>query len=95
MCNLCDNFEIEDARHFILHCPFFQNEREPMYNEFNKVDDNSGTILNKCNTDMFYILFGRTVDGLKEYQMERIWLIVLEFVSSMYKDIVKRQRGIG
>ena len=27
MCDLCSKFELEDARHFILRCPYFLSER--------------------------------------------------------------------
>ena len=95
MCDLCDRYEIEDARHLILHCPFFHNSRTTMVEKINEVEDNADFDLNECNVDMLYILLGRTVDGLNETQMEDIWLFALEFVYSMYREIVKHRRGIG
>ena len=56
---------------------------------------NANFMLNDFNVDMLYIHLGRNVEGLSEIQMEKIWLIALEFVSSVYKEIVKRRRGIG
>ena len=66
-----------------------------MLEDINDVEMNANFMLNDCTVDMLYILLGRKVEDLSEIQMEKIWLIALEFVSSMYKEIVKRRRGIG
>ena len=63
MCDLCDRYEIEDARHLILHCPFFPNARTIMFEKINEVEENADFVLNECNVDMLYILLGRMVDG--------------------------------
>ena len=60
-----------------------------MFEEINEVEDNADFVLNECNVDMLYILLGRMVDGLNETQMEKICLLALENISSMYKEIVK------
>ena len=95
MCDLCDRYEVEDARHLILHCPFFHNMRTSMSEKIDEVEVDANFVLNECNVDMLYILLGRTVVGLNDTQMEKIWLIALEFVYSIYREIVKRRRGIG
>ena len=72
MFDLCDNFEIEDARHIVLHCPFFQYERDLMFNEIQRYDAHILPALNGCNVDMLYILLGRNIHGLTDVQMEQI-----------------------
>ena len=64
MCDLCDRFEIEDARHLILHCSFFHNSRTSMFESINEVEMSADFVLNECNVDVLYILLGRMVDGL-------------------------------
>ena len=66
-----------------------------MFESTNEVEVSADFILNECNVDVLYILLGRMVDGLDEVQMEKIWLIALEFVSAMYKGIVKYRRGMA
>ena len=52
-------------------------------------------VLNDGSSDMLYILLGRTVDGLDEESSERLSVIVLEYVTEMYRKNVKLKSGIG
>ena len=38
MCGLCDRFEVEDARHFLLQCTYFHQERVKMLNDISNID---------------------------------------------------------
>ena len=95
MCDLCNEFEIEDARHLILKCPFFECERVSMLSEIDQSEDGSGTIFFENNVDMLYKILGRPNKNLNEEQMERIWSIILKYVPIMYKTNVKMKSGIG
>ena len=43
MCDMCNEYEIESARHFILPCSFFNDERNTMLNEIDLIMDDVGT----------------------------------------------------
>ena len=64
MCNLCDNYQLEDVRHFILLCPYFQQERDAMIIEINMIEAGQVPILNDNRNDMLYTILGRSVEGL-------------------------------
>ena len=38
MCDLCNEFETEDARHFITKCSYFMCERDTMLREINQIE---------------------------------------------------------
>ena len=95
MCDLCNDFEIENARHFILKCPYFACERNTMLREIDQIEDGSGTVLFDNNVDMLYTILGRPNERLNGVQMEKIWLIILKYVPAMYRTNLRSKRGIG
>ena len=95
MCNLCDNFEIEDARHFILRCPYFANQRSTMLNEIDAVIGAPRISFFDDNVDMLYRLMGRPHCNISEAQPEAILLIIVKTVASMYRENMRQKRGIG
>ena len=92
MCNMCYNYEIEDARHLILRCSHFQVERDAMFRE---IEDGSSALFFENSTDMFYTLLGKSHENLSDAKKERIWLIFLIFVSTIYRKNLKYKSGIG
>ena len=95
MCELCDLYEIEDARHLVLHCSFFNRKRNEMMNEISKLGDTVNAAIRNADCDILYILLGRPLAELNPRDMERVWLVSLEYISSMYLENVMRKRGIG
>ena len=95
MCNLCDNYQLEDVRHFILHCPYFQQERDAMINEINMIEGDHMPILNDNKNDILYTILGKSVEGLGMESTEKLCLIVLDCVAEMYRKNVKSKSGIG
>ena len=95
MCVLCDDFEVEDARHFILRCSYFANERNAMLNEISQIDNDANQIFVDNNCDMLYTILGKPHAELDDGHMMAVWLIILKYVSIMYKRNVKSKSGIG
>ena len=94
MCNLCDMFEIEDARHFILRCPYFAHSRNTKLREIDSLTDRTQPFFDD-NVDMLHRLLGRPHGNVSEIQAETILLIILRTVSTMYKENMKQKKGIG
>ena len=95
MCTLCNSFEIEDVRHFLLRCPYFHCERTNMLNEIEQIRDGSGIVYFDYNVDMVYRLLGSPHGDLNEAQIERSLLIILKYIPDMYRKNMKQKRGIG
>ena len=95
MCSLCDGFLIEDARHLILECTHFNLERESAFREIEGIEDGSGVVFFEGEGDLLYKILGKPDDRLDIEQLERIWLITLKFVSTVYKINVNSKKGIG
>ena len=84
MCVLCDRYEVEDARHFLLHCPFFHQERVKMLNDISNVDIGIDDAIRDTGKDILHVILGYPTDGISEELMERIRIIVLNAVSLLY-----------
>ena len=95
MCNLCDLYQIEDARHLILHCPFLQELRNEMMMLIDNLGDEVRDAISAANVDILYILLGYTLEGLNIELMDELRMISLEFISRMYHISVNKKRGIG
>ena len=95
MCDLCDQYEVEDARHFLCSCSYFQTERDNMLFDMQQVVYESGATLTNGNNDLFLNILGKPIDNLTEAQMEAIWFIILEYVAPMYLRNVNHKSGIG
>ena len=95
MCELCNDFEIEDARHLILRCSHFEHERSAMFNEIYQIEDGSGYMFFDNDTDMLYTILGRPNNQLNDDQLEKIRLIILKYVASIYRVNVRAKIGVG
>ena len=95
MCSLCNQYAPEDARHLILECPYFELERDKSFREIEQIGDGSGRVFFEGNGDLLFAILGKPNDRLNAIQMENIWLMVLKFVSSIYRVNVNSKKGIG
>ena len=92
LCTLCDQHAIEDARHFIMHCQFFQSEREEMFNEICRIDETIGQAILDSQTDILFIILVRAMENVSETVMDKIWRIVLNYVYWMYRKNSKEKK---
>ena len=95
MCTLCDQYAVEDARHFLLQCPFYQVERERMFFEISNVDISIDQAITDAGIDILYIVLGHSIEGVCDQFMEEIWIIILNCVTVMYLKNTQEKRGVG
>ena len=93
--DLLGNVEVEDARHFLIHCQFFQKERDEMFNEICRIDETISQSIRDSQIDIICIILGRSMENVNETVMENIWRIALKYVYLMYRKNSNEKRGIG
>ena len=62
-CSLCELGIVEDARHLVLQCPVFQDERAAMFSEIRRLPNNLGANALDNDADILGTLLGRSIDG--------------------------------
>ena len=95
MCTLCDCYEVEDARHFILHCDFFHIDRVNTLHDISRVDGCIDNAIRDTDKDILYMILGHPIDNVNEDLMEQVRLIVLNAISHMYWKNSNEKRGVG
>ena len=66
-----------------------------MLNEISQINDDIDQVLFDNNSDMLYTILGKPHIGLDDEHMMAVWLIILKYISIMYKRNVKFKSGIG
>ena len=94
MCSLCDNFQEENARHLLLQCPYFHDDRNRMLVEIGKIEG-VGVALNESRLDVFHTILGGPVIGLNERQEEKLRRTTLNYVHQIYQTSSRHKAGIG
>ena len=92
-CNMCDHAAMDDARHLILQCPAWQEERAEMMREISIIPDGSGQALLESQIDLLYVLMGRGTNVCSYEQMVIVWSISARYIAEMYNRRIKE--GIG
>ena len=96
-CDLCTNFAIENAEHLLMHCPYFNDRREAMFNEINELEKYYQTAIidPRENTFYMYTLLGKPLDGKIPEMMLYFYRIVAVNVHHVYVTTVKNREGVG
>ena len=95
MCEVCDNYEIEDVKHVIMHCPRVNELRLEMFNCFNEMNDNLGKLILNSSDNLFYTLLGKRCIELDDDVYLEFNEIASFYISKMYRLIVRERQGIG
>ena len=83
MCHRCDLGIVENARHLILQCPFYDLERASMFREIESTNDTWHSKVNNQGYDIMHILLGMQPDNTTFDEMIHIWLIAGSHISRM------------
>ena len=92
-CTFCDLAAIENARHFVMECPKWQQLRTELFREITDIEDGSGQAILDAQCDTLLVLLGKPVVGFSIEQMCRVWYISMVHISNMYKERIRE--GIG
>ena len=92
MCDRCELWIIENARHLILLCPFYDLERTDMFNKIESVNDTWSTKISNQGYYRMHILLGMQPEGINFDEMIDMWLIAGSHISRMYLNAITGRR---
>ena len=64
MCK-CDMFVLEDIRHILMQCRFFQDERNRMHDNTNAINPVISRAIEQCPTNTLPWLLGKPMNGVR------------------------------
>ena len=68
-CTNCDLYCIEDINHIVAQCPFYQADRELMYDEIFRKCPNVKEILDEDSSNIIYYLLGKNINSVCDEEM--------------------------
>ena len=86
---------MEDVRHFILHCTYFQHDRDSMFNEICDIHESVRNAMHESRVDILYIVLGHPIENVDDVLMEKIHIVILSHVYQMYTKNSREKLGIG
>ena len=95
LCTLCDNFEVEDMRHIVLQCPYFDIERNSLFENIYSLGMQVSNALRDSPRDILYTILGGPLEGIHEEQDEKLRLITLRHAYHIYIRNTRIKIGVG
>ena len=86
MCHRCELGILENARHLILQCPFYEIERADMFNEIESVNNTWRDKISNQGYDILHVLLGMQPENTTFDEMLQIWLTAGGHISKMYQS---------
>ena len=88
MCDKCDLGIEETARHIIMQCPFFKEDKKALLDELNDVEDTDITELLRDHSGIFLYLMGKQPEGVSFEAMYIFWTIAAKHITEIYKKAI-------
>ena len=76
--------------HIINQCPFYDSERNSMYDEIYKICPNAKRLCDKDVGLIPYFLLCRRIPEMEENEMIWFWIISGELINRMYKKAISK-----
>ena len=89
-CGDCDLAAVDDARHLVMQCPKWREDRSEMMKMIGNVPDGSGQRLLNAQCDISLVLLGKLNSNLTMKQNIRIMIISAKFISKMYNEKIRQ-----
>ena len=89
-CTRCELSQIENAKHILMQCPFYENDRLEMYNELEALQCDE---INRGLSDtqnLAYMLLGRQPEYMSLENMFKLCTVSGKYISKIYDSITVR-----
>ena len=94
-CELCETFEMEDAKHLILNCSYVNDIRQDMFTEINNAYNGIGEIFLQNSDNTYATLQGRVNPMFSEEVNFEILGIIANHIYQMYAMFIKEGNGVA
>ena len=94
-CSNCDLYCVEDINHIVVQCPFYQADRELMYDEIFRKCPNVKEILDEDSSNIIYSLLGKNLNSICDEEMLCFWCISGNAIFRMYRKAIASRTGVG
>ena len=94
-CDLCQDLAYEDAEHLIMHCKYFNKEREEMFAQLQDIERLYNTQVIRPLDNNFHLLIGKFPIDTDENLMYNMLKIIAVKVDYMYRVLIKKREGVG
>ena len=94
-CELCQNFALEDVEHLILHCPFFEKQRNEMFAQIEDVERMFNIKILLPTEDNLLLMLGKVPNTTPPEMAFEVLSIIAKNVHQMYMTTVKSREGVG
>ena len=88
MCHRCDLGSPEDARHIILQCPYFSDERRNLFEALERSSNLWANEIINNGHDLLHILLGKQPEGFPFDEMLNIWIIAGGYIVDIYESVI-------
>ena len=88
ICTNCTLGIIEDIRHIVMQCPFFNNETVQLYESLEQMDDETASRVMRDAPNYFHIVMGKRPEYASFQTMIPIWLQTGEHISRLYRKVI-------
>ena len=94
-CELCQELAYEDAEHLMMHCKYFNKERNEMLTQLHEVEQVYNIQVFRPFDNNFHLLLGKFPNDVDENIMYKMLKIIAIKVDYMYNMLIKKREGVG
>ena len=88
ICTKCELGIIEDIRHIVMQCPYFNNETIQLYESLEQMDDDIASRVMRDAPNYFHIVMGKQPEYASFQTMVPIWLQTGDHISKLYRRVI-------
>ena len=94
VCERCDDFVLEDAKHVILQCASTNELRVEMFLEIERMPDGIGKHIVDSSEDILATILGKFCNTVSVQHMVEFWKITCTYVDKMYRSCINGRNRI-
>ena len=86
----CELSLLEDTRHIVMQCPFYENKRIEMYDEIAKMECEEINEAIAIPQNVFHMILGKQPDNVSTFNMLRLCSITGKHIAGIYDCVLVR-----